>query len=83
MRRRGSRGFVIVAVLVAGLGGIWIATSLLFVASADTRLAVVSRSAVQQRSRAVSAGPRRAGGSHPSGAPHAPGLRCRATNRRN
>ena len=48
------RGFVIIAVLVAGISGLWVATSLLFLAQSDVRSAEVTMSRTQHRSLGLS-----------------------------
>lgn len=50
--RRG--GFVIVAVLIAGISGLWVATSLLFLAQSDVRFAEVTMARTQHRSLGLS-----------------------------
>ncbi|MEE2908345.1 MAG: helix-hairpin-helix domain-containing protein [Planctomycetota bacterium] len=50
--RRG--GFVIVAVLIAGISGLWVATSLLFLAQSDVRSAEVTMARTQHRSLGLS-----------------------------
>ncbi len=48
------RGFVIVAVLVAGISGLWVATSLLFLAQSDVRSAEVTMTRTRNRSLGLS-----------------------------
>ena len=54
MRRPRRRGFVIVAVLIAGMSGLWIATSLLYLMQSDVRAAAITLSRTQHRSLGLS-----------------------------
>ena len=54
MRSARQRGFVIVAVLIAGMSGLWIATSLLYLMQSDVRAAGITLSRTQNRSLGLS-----------------------------